>query len=50
MHCSRGLSLQNLNRYDEALASLGEALRLEPGLAVARNARDGLLGFLRRYR
>ncbi len=42
LHFLRGSVLAGLERYDEARAAIGEALRIAPGFAIARFQ----LGFL----
>ncbi|SFG18702.1 Predicted methyltransferase, contains TPR repeat [Duganella sp. CF458] len=45
-HCNRGVALQDLARYDEALASFERALALQPGYAIALSNRGNALRHL----
>src|SRR5471032_82656 len=48
-HCNRGISLEILKRYDEALASFDRALALRPDDARALNNRGNVLKALGRF-
>src|SRR5262249_6735276 len=46
---NRGVALQALSRFDEALASFDRAIALAPELAEAHSNRGGVLAELKRY-
>lgn len=48
-YCNRGLALQDLNRFEEALTSYNRALALKPDHAEALNNRGNVLQTLKRY-
>jgi tetratricopeptide (TPR) repeat protein len=50
VHFDRAVVLRALGRYDEALAGFDEALRLAPGLTVAREQREATVSLARKAR
>lgn len=48
-HCNKAVALQNLKRWDAALASCDAAIRIKPDYALALNNRGNVLVELRRW-
>jgi len=48
-YANKGVALDNLQRYEEALAACDQAIRLDPNNALAYNGKASILIDLQRY-